>query len=479
MQKLKNLGRPTPLQFALVGVAAVLAVVLFLFLRGFVACWSLTALPGVRPAACQTIGEPVNNPEGTPVGPSITPGFTIPPAELPPPWDGASRVTVLLIGLDYRDWEVGSGAPRSDTMILATIDPITKTAGVLSVPRDLWVNIPGYGYSKINNAYAFGERDRLPGGGPALAEKTLETFLGINIDYYGQVDFRTFEDMVDTIGGICIDVPEEIVVDLLGPDSPVKWEAGYECINGPEALAYARARNTKGGDVDRAGRQQQVIRAIMDKVFEPAYFPTLVARAPELYNQLSSGIRTNISLNDVVRLAVLAKDISRSDIQWGVINYTMADIGTVDVNGENLSIMRPYPDAIRSLVDSIFGSGSLVPMAQGDTTQKMQAEAARVVIVNGSGVEGLASKTSEYLKVQGMNVVGFGNTGDYPAAYRNPFPSRTVVIVQGGGLYATQYIQALMGFDTPSQVIIDYNPDAAADIIVALGSDWGYNNPMP
>jgi polyisoprenyl-teichoic acid--peptidoglycan teichoic acid transferase len=460
------------------GLSLGLAIVLFLFLRDLVACWRLTAFPGIPLPTCPSGVDVVTNPEGTPINFSLTPTLSIPQVELPPPWDGASRVTVLLIGLDYRDWEEGLGAPRSDTMMLLTLDPLTMTAGVLSVPRDLWVNIPGYGYSKINNAYSFGQGDQLPGGGPGLAVKTVENFLGINIDYFAQVDFSTFETMIDTLGGVCLDIPEEIRVGRTYEHS-VLLEAGYQCLDGKSTLGYARARYTEGGDVDRAGRQQQVVQAIMDKVFDPANFPGLISSAPDLYAQLSSGINTNLSPNDAVRLAVLVKDLPREQIKWGTIDFTMADIGTVNVNGQELSIMRPFPDAIRDLVDSIFGSGSMLPLAQGDATQKMQAEAARVAIVNGAGVEGLAAQTADYLKGQGMNVIGFGNTGDYPATYSYPFPDRTLVIIHSGGLYAMQYVQSLMDFDSLGQIVFDYDPNAAADIIIALGVDWGYNNPMP
>jgi LCP family protein required for cell wall assembly len=481
MQKLKNLGRPTTMQIIVMGLAVVLAIVLVIFLRGFVACWSLTALPGIQPPSCPTAGDPVTNPEGTPMDVTATPPLSIPLAELPPPWDGASRVTVLLIGLDYRDWEAGLGAPRSDTMMLLTLDPQTMTAGMLSIPRDMWVNIPGYGYSKINNAYAFGEGDQLPGGGAGLAMKTVESFLGIPIQYYARVDFSTFEKMVDIIGGICIDVPYTIIIDPLGPHNTATLEPGYECINGSEALAYARARDVEqgvlGGDVERGQHQQQVVLAIRDKVL--ANLAALITQAPALYNELSAGVDTNLTLDDIMRLAMLAKDIKTEDITTGGINYTMMEDAKYDLNGQELAVLRPYPDAIRDLVDSIFGGGAMLPAAQGDITQNMQAEAARVAIVNGSGVEGLASQTTDYLKGQGMNVVGFGNTGDYPAAYAYPFPDRTVVIIHGESLYAMQYLQTLMGFDTSSQVIFDYNPDASADIIVALGYDWGNDHPMP
>lgn len=476
----KGIKRPTTGQYILLGIGIVVAVALFIFLRGFVACWSLTSLPGVQPPTCANlVSGPTTNADGTPVagGATATPDVSA-PVLVAEPWDGASRVTVLLIGLDYSDLRANEGAPRSDTMMLLTIDPLTMTAGVLSVPRDLWVNIPGFGYSKINNAYSFGEGNKLPGGGAVLAEKTVENFLGIQIDYYAQVDFITFENMIDTIGGVCLDVPEAMTVGRTYENSD-HLEPGYQCLDGKSTLGYARNRYTDGGDVDRAKRQQQVIEAIMDQVFDPAKFPGLVASAPTLYNELSSGINTNMSLNDAIGLAWLVKGLNKDNIKWGVIDYTMADIGTVNVNGQELSIMRPYPDAIRELVDSIFGTGSMTPMATGDAAQLMQDEQASVILINGAGIEGLASETSDYLTGQGMNVVGIGNTTDYPDEYYSPFPARTIIIVHSGKPYAINYLKALMQFNAANQVIFDYDPNAPADLVVGLGSDWGYSNPMP
>jgi len=101
------------------------------------------------------------------------------------------------------------------------------------------------------------------------------------------------------------------------------------------------------------------------------------------------------------------------------------------------------------------------------------------VVINGTGVAGMASKTSEYLKAQGMNVTGFGNTNDYPDKYNPPFPSRTTIIVHAGKPYAMQYLSALMKFASSSQTIVDFDASSPEDIIVALGYDWGSNNPMP
>jgi len=120
--------------------------------------------------------------------------ISTPPTSLPEltltPWDGVGRVTILLLGLDHRDWEAGNEYARSDTMILLTLDPLSRTAGILSIPRDMWVAIPGFQHGKINTAYYLGDAYKLPGGGPGLAVDTVEQFLGVPINYYAQIDFQ-------------------------------------------------------------------------------------------------------------------------------------------------------------------------------------------------------------------------------------------------------------------------------------------------
>ena len=165
-------------------IGIVLAVGVMFFARSFTDCWKITELDGRPPASCGfQPGQDIFNPEGTAVATvpvDITPVVEAPEAETPK-WDGGSRINVLFIGVDYRDWEAGTGAPRSDTMILFTLDPVSKTAGMLSIPRDMWVNIPGSGYGRINTAFSIGEGSKLPGGGPGLAMKTVEQFLGVPV----------------------------------------------------------------------------------------------------------------------------------------------------------------------------------------------------------------------------------------------------------------------------------------------------------
>jgi LCP family protein required for cell wall assembly len=479
LQTVRNLKRPSTGQLILLGVSLILAIALFIFLRGFVACWQLTSLPGLPLASC---GIAAANPQATPganaEGTPVVPTTSAPQVQMPPPWDGASRVTILIVGLDYRDWLAAQesseiqGPPRSDTMILLTIDPITKTAGMLSVPRDMWVNIPGgFGYGKINTAYALGEAYKLPGGGPGLAMKTVENFLGVPIQYYAQIDFGAFTRMIDEIGCLDLDITETITLDPIGKHNTVyDVKPGRYHLCGEFVLAYARARYTEGGDVDRARRQQQVIFAIRDKILSLDILPTLVAKAPVLYQELSAGIHTNLSLDDALKLAMLARQISMENIKKGVIDYSMMTIGT---SPDGLDIFKPIPDKIRELRDEVFGGGALSPMATGDQAQLLRDEGARVAVLNaGSGIAGLAQDVSDYLTSQGMNVVLIGNTIDHPE-----FPifyyteGYTTVVDYSGKPYALRFLMSLMGLGS-GQIQLKYTPNSPVDVVIFLRGDW-------
>ncbi len=453
---------------SIVIVAAIaLAIPAFFSVRNFVVCWSITKLPGITPPACAA-GSSVTEPPvvvsqlPTPVAVSHSslPDVAVPEKALPS-WDGNSRVTLLFIGLDQRDWEVGAGAPRSDTMILFTIDPVSKTAGMLSIPRDIWINIPGFWYSRINTAYALGEASKLPGGGPGLAIKTVEQFIGVPIQYYAQVDFKAFEEAIDAMGGLYLCPDEKITIDPIGPKPPVKM--GPECRKywGYEVLGYARNRHTEGGDIDRANRQQKVIMALIDQVFSPQNFPTMVSKAPDIYAEAESGLRTNLSFDDALKLGVLLSQIPKENIKRGVIDYSMAMLTSVD----KASILQPYPDKIRVLRDEIFSAaGPLSPMAGGDPTTLMQEETARVRVLNGTATEDLSERARDYLLAQGIQTVE-------ASGYAGRQYNRTTILLYKPKLYTLQYLIDKFGVTTTSQILITPDVTSDVDVEVRVGTD--------
>jgi len=439
-------------------VAIALAIPAFIFTRNFVVGWGITNLPGIA-VKYDEQGQPQVSSD-VPVPEEVA----APEQELPS-WDGGSRVTLLFIGLDERDWEEGQGAPRSDTMILFTIDPVSKTAGMLSVPRDMWVNIPGFGYSRINTAYSSGEGNKLPGGGPGLAVKTVEQFIGVPIQYYAQVDFKAFEEAIDAMGGLYMCIEGRILIDPIGPKPPVK--IGNECRKywGYEVLGYARNRHTEGGDVDRANRQQQVVMALVDQVFSPQNFSDMVSKAPDIYAEAESGLRTNLTFDDALKLGVLLSKVPRENIKRGVIDYTMVTLDDVTLAGQRASIFKPIPDKIRVLRDEIFSAaGPLSPVASGDPAALMQEDSARVRVVNGTFTEGLPERTGNYLLSQGMQVVEAGG-------YAERQYDRTTIVMYGPKLYTLRYLIQVFGVNATTQIL--FAPDAASnvDIEIRVGAD--------
>jgi LCP family protein required for cell wall assembly len=473
--------RPSIAQIIFIVVGLLLALGTFFLVRGLVTCWTITPLPGMTPSTCGTVTAGLDkfvlNSEGTPV-PDVQappPPIEIPNSNLPPAWDGASRITILIIGLDYRDWLAGEGAPRSDTMILLTIDPLTKTAGMLSIPRDMWVNIPGFGYSRINTAYSSGEGSKLPGGGPELARRTVEQFIGVPIQYYAQVDFNTFVEFIDLIGGIEIYNDQELRLDPVGSgkDKIKITCCGIRKLNGERALAYVRYRKDKEGDVARAKRQQKVILGIRNKVLSPENFPVLMGKARQFYEEFSAGIKTNMPFDTAIQLGVLARDIPVESIKQGVIDYTMVALDNVTLGGQNASIMKPLPDKIRVLRDEIFTTaGALSPLAaQNDLTAMMKADGARVRLLNGSVVPGLDVSTGNFFLAQGVPVTEVG-TADRPY-------TGTVIILYSPKLYTLKYLQAVFGITSSAQILIKPDPTSSVDVEVRLGNDWANNNPIP
>jgi len=297
----------------------------------------------------------------------------------PEPWDGKSRVTILVMGLDYRDWQAGD-TPHSDTMMLLSIDPVTKAASMLSLPRDLWVNIPGFGYGRINEAYFDGEANKLPGGGPELARQTVEQFIGVPVQYYAVIEFNAFIRIIDELGGVQVKPDQQVKIERLEGGYQEYLEAGKTyTLDGEMALAYIRERHTEGGDIDRARRQQEVILSVRNRILKFDQLPELIAKAPALYQELSSGIYTNLSLQEAIQLGMLALELDTSQIKRGIIDYEMV-IPTKSPDGE--AVLKPIPDKIRVLRDELFATGgSISPMATPAVgTTLVKDEAARVVI---------------------------------------------------------------------------------------------------
>jgi len=441
-------------------VPIVVGLLVFLYVRTFI-------------ASSGTIIDPFNPTGGdtTPLPPGVTPTVAAPPPAVIP-WNGVDRVSILVMGLDARDWgpESNSTASRTDSMHLLSLDPVAKTAVLLSIPRDLYVDIPGYGYEKINKAYFFAEKDKLPIGGPGLAMQTVENLIGIPIDYYAVVDFNTFTTLVDTIDGIDVYIPfDNMIIDPVGPEDVKTLNFGWNHLTGSEALAFARARSTEGGDFDRATRTQQAILAIRDKVLNLNMIPTLLIKAPDIYAQVAAGLKTNLTLEQILQLGMVAKDVKRQNIRQGVISEEYL-LSTEEINNEAMLI--PNLEKIGELRASLFTTDGILGYASPPTDWKALAlkENAKIEVVNGSGVDGAAAAAKNYLISQGFsdaNITIRSATNDELFAH----PLTTLITDFTGRPFTVRLLTEVMRFG-PANLKTSINMDSPVDVQIFLKMDW-------
>ena len=238
-----------------------------------------------------------------------------------PAREADDRTNILVMGIDRRPGE--AFISRTDSMMLISIDPQGEAIAILSIPRDLYVVIPGLGQDRINTAFVYGAADgNHPAGGAALAMSTVEYNLGVPVDHYVLVDFSAVTKGIDTLGGVDVYVPYDIN-DPTYPDmnygyDPLFIPAGLQHMDGQTALKYARTRHVDN-DFGRAPRQQQVLLAARDKALGLG-ITGLLARAPELYQRVEQGISTDLSLEQIVQLARAAADIDSENIRSEVLD---------------------------------------------------------------------------------------------------------------------------------------------------------------
>jgi polyisoprenyl-teichoic acid--peptidoglycan teichoic acid transferase len=296
----------------------------------------VAAAPRATPAATAT------------AAPTPTPAPLLPTA--PGPLLPQRRFTVLLLGSDD-DLKFPADAVLTQSMILVSIDPHSREVSMLSIPRDFWVPIPGYGNQKIDVAYEL--------GGIALARTTVERLFGVTVDYYAWVGLTGLVSVVDELGGIELTVLHPILDetypdDLYGPDPyafhRVYLPAGPQLLDGQTTLQYVRSRHGDlQSDFGRSARQQQVLLAIRRLADEPGF----LARVPQLTSSLQEHVRTDLSLPAIAQLALLARDIPDSHIQRQVLSAPrFADLG-YSPNGRE-QVVYPNWAAIRPEVAKLL-----------------------------------------------------------------------------------------------------------------------------
>ncbi len=260
----------------------------------------------------------------------------------PPP-----RRTFLVLGLDARPGE--GVVTRTDTLILVTVDPAQPYVGMLSIPRDLYVQVPGYGPNRINTAHILGENTQA-GGGPSLAVETVKQNFGVPVDGYVRLNFEGFVAIIDAAGGVDIEVKYAFIdYEYPTPDygtMTVEFQAGLQHMDGSRALQYARVRHG-ASDIERAERQQQVVQALAASLVRPEN----MWRWPEVYATFIQYVDTDLNPLDMVSLAPALLWVGPGGIDRRVLDHDMVQ-GITTSSGA--AVLEPRWDQINPLLDEMF-----------------------------------------------------------------------------------------------------------------------------
>ncbi len=260
-----------------------------------------------------------------------------------------STFNILLLGSDQRP---GDHTWRTDTIMVAAVDWEHDRIGVINIPRDLWVDIPGYGESRINMADFVGEKEiKYPDGGPALLGRVISETLGIRTDRFARMNLQAFEQAIDTIGGISVtlDCPlHEATPDPNNADQLVEvdFEPGVYHFTGHEARMYASYRYYTG-DWDRARRQQQVLLAIRQQALNL----NIVPKIPSLWLTFSSAIQTNLSFKEILDLATFGLRLDMKNVHGRVLDYRLVTPYTTKGGAQ---VLKPKKADIAAAINSIF-----------------------------------------------------------------------------------------------------------------------------
>ena len=383
------------------------------------------------------------------------------------------RVNVLLAGNSIDDPGHG-GAELTDSIMLVSIDTKDNSAMMLSIPRDLWVDIPGDGHAKINEAYVTGTRQGFsesdyPAGGMGLLQKVVEENLGVPIDYYGLINYSAFRDMVNAVGGIDVTINSSDSRGLYDPNiakadgGPLKLSNGTHHLDGQTALNLARARGESfysygfpQSDFDRTAHQRLMLIALKNKITSTGVLANPV-KLSNLMDSLGKNVTTNFTLSEIRRLYSIGTKIDGSNILSLSLN---------NANGKNL--LRSYT--------TYSGGSALIPAAGLDdfseiqlylkkvmSNDKVAKENASVVVLNATDEYGLAGKNAKMLEAKGMTIATVADADKVST-------TSSIIDNSKGQKPATKkLLETLYGSNVSTSS--SYSSRYKADFIIIVGTD--------
>jgi LCP family protein required for cell wall assembly len=358
-------------------------------------------------------------------------------------------VRIILLGTDLRP---PAGGWRTDTMILVSIDPAARVVSMVSIPRDIYVDIPGHGKTRLNMADNFGEAEGYPGGGPALLRRMLEENLGLTFDRYVRIDFQGFVEAIDELGGIDVDVrcPTELWIPNMKADGEYllwrSFSASMHHMDGEMALMYSRCRaHTAVFDRDR--RQREVLLSLRNRVLElglPRLLPTLF----QLLDTMKLHVQTDLEPAEIITLAQLMMVNSSYRVNQSVIDLSVAPQWPT---ADGAWVMRPDRRLVKELL-----AGRMEPPSWEERT--LAAEGVRIAVNNGTIIEGFASQIADRLTSRGYHVVEVGKAErlDY---------GETIIVSYVGASFALERLRQYLGVGEEN---VRYESDWMSDVAIRV-----------
>lgn len=348
---------------------------------------------------------------------------------------------MLIMGVDAR--ELGEES-RSDTLIVARIDPPQSRVTMLSIPRDTRVDIPGHGTTKINAAHAY--------GGPALAIETVSELTGLPISHYAEVNFAGFKQIVDALGGVTVDVPEDIY-DMKAAnhvEAAARLEQGVQYLDGAHALTFVRSRQFPEGDLQRIRNQQTFFKAVLVEMQKPAN----LLRLPSAIEAVADAMYTDLSVGDMLRIANQMKGMDPDDLETVTMPGTPQTIG----GGSYIVI---DDDAFSEMLARIEAGERAEPLPEEPPT--LLPGDVTVTVRNGAGIEGVASEVAAALTGSGFAVGEVGNADQF--VY-----DETLVVYSGEDSSAADLVVSKLdrGRVVQSRGMYSFS----TDVLVVVGKDW-------
>lgn len=379
--------------------------------------------------------------------------------------EGDGRVNILLLG---KGGENHSGGDLTDSILIASLDPINDSVTLLSVPRDLWVKPEGLWAMKINEVYTRAKdkalvanpnnKEAAESAGLSKISLVVEQYLGVKMHYYGIIDFTAFEEVVNTLGGIEVNLPEAYYDGtMLVGDSYLDLPAGEQQMNGAIALAYARSRyGAARGDFDRGAHQQIVLVGIKDKVLSLGTYANPL-KVNQLLNTFGDRVQTNLSIDDLMRIYSFAKNLSSEKISHAdMAQPPNAVVKTGVVNDRSVVIPKAGEDnfdEVIHFVRNLLKDGYII------------SENPSIVVLNGTNQAGLAKTKADELKSYGYNVISFGD-----APLKGQSITRLIDNTKGQKKYTLRYLEQRFGLTIVNSIEGMDLSAYQADFIIVIGS---------